>query len=111
MKIFISSDVPNNKKFPRICDAIKAIKEEKESDGMCKLVEEYAREERKKGEIYGRREGKKEGRKEGLREGKKEGEQNIVIIALELKKGISEEELISRGYEKSTINNAKLILG
>ena len=48
MKIFKSSDVPDNKKFPRICEAIRAIKTEKGSDIMCKLVEEYVRQERKK---------------------------------------------------------------
>ena len=43
MKIFKSSSIPNNKKFPRICEAIKEIKEEKGSGDMCKIVEDYGK--------------------------------------------------------------------
>ena len=31
-------------------------------------------------------------------------------VILELKKGVSEEELLERGYEEGTINNAKIVL-
>ena len=62
MKIFKSSDIPDNKKFPRICEAIKAIKEEKGSGDMCKLVEDYGKQERREGKQEGRREGKREGK-------------------------------------------------
>ena len=33
-----------------------------------------------------------------------------MTVILELKKGVAEEELIERGYEESTINNAKIVL-
>ena len=57
---------------------------------MCKIVEEYAK-EYAKGERL-------------------EGELGLMTVILELKKGISEEELIERGYEEGTINNAKIVL-
>ena len=72
MKIFKSSSIPNNKKFPRICEAIKAIKEEKGSGDMCKIVEDYGNIERRKGKREGRREGKREGRREGKLEAKRD---------------------------------------
>lgn len=103
MKIFKSSNIPYNNKFPNICETIKNFKEMKGRESMCKLVDEYARERELEGELRGKLEGKIEG--------KLEGEQNIVTVILELKKGISEEELISRGYGQSTINNAKIALG
>ena len=90
MKIFISADIPYNEKFPKICNSIRALKEEKRSDNMCKIVEEYAK-EYAKGERL-------------------EGELGLMTVILELKKGISEEELIERGYEEGTINNAKIVL-
>lgn len=55
MKIFKSSDIPDNKKFPRICEAIKAIKEEKGSGNMCKLVEDYGKQERREGKREAKR--------------------------------------------------------
>lgn len=87
MKILKSSEIPNNKKFPNICRAIKNFKEEKRRDIMCKLVDDYAKE-------YA-----------------EEYAENLITVILELRKGITEEELISRGYEKSTIDNAKIALG
>ena len=98
MKIFKSSEIPQNRKFPNVCETIKEFKEEKRSGSMCKLVEEYAR-EYAKGE-----------RLEGKMEGKIEGEEVLMYVILELKKGICEEELIRRGFEESTINNAKKVL-
>lgn len=55
MKIFKSSDIPDNKKFPRICEAIKVIKEEKGSDDMCKIVEDYGKQERREGKREAKR--------------------------------------------------------
>ena len=98
MKIFISADIPYNEKFPKICNSIRALKEEKRSDNMCKIVEEYAKE-------YA-----KEHAKEYLKEERLEAELGLMNVILELKKGVSEEELIERGYEEGTINNAKVVL-
>ena len=98
MKIFISADIPYNEKFPKICNSIRALKEEKRSDNMCKIVEEYAKE-------YA-----KEHAREYLKEERLEAEQGLMTVILELKKGVSEEELIERGYEEGTINNAKIVL-
>lgn len=44
MKLLKSSAVPDNPKFPKICEAIKNIKEGLEDDNMCDLVQEYAKE-------------------------------------------------------------------
>ena len=63
MKIFKSSSITYNKKFPRICKAIKDIKEEKGSEGMCKLVEDYAKQCAKEEKRKGRREGKREAKR------------------------------------------------
>lgn len=98
MKIFISADIPDNEKFPKICNSIRALKEEKRSDNMCKIVEEYAKE-------YA-----KEHAREYLKEERLEAELYLMNVILELKKGVSEEELLERGYEEGTINNAKIVL-
>ncbi len=42
MKIFKSTEVPENSKFPRICSGIKNLKIGKGRDSMCAIVEEYA---------------------------------------------------------------------
>ncbi len=44
MSILKSSSVPENKKFPKICNAIKYFKEGKGRNNMCALVEDYAKE-------------------------------------------------------------------
>lgn len=41
MKIYSSSDVPENNKFPRTCAGIKNLKVGKGRDDMCAIVEEY----------------------------------------------------------------------
>lgn len=65
---------------------------------MCKIVEEYAKE-------YA-----KEHAREYLKEERLEAELYLMNVILELKKGVSEEELLERGYEEGTINNAKIVL-
>lgn len=42
MKIYSSSDVPENSKFPKTCAGIKNLKIGKGRDSMCTIVEEYA---------------------------------------------------------------------
>lgn len=44
MQILKSSKVQDNAKFPNICNAVKYCKEGRGQDGMCEVVERYARE-------------------------------------------------------------------
>lgn len=44
MQILKSSKVQDNAKFPNICNAVKYYKEGRGQDGMCEVVERYARE-------------------------------------------------------------------
>lgn len=44
MQLLKSAAVPDNLKFPRTCKAIRNVKTGTEDDGMCDLVEEYAKE-------------------------------------------------------------------
>lgn len=48
MKLLKGSEVPDNPKFPKICEAIKNIKTGIGDDSMCNLVQEYADEEKVK---------------------------------------------------------------
>ncbi|MBQ3546721.1 MAG: Rpn family recombination-promoting nuclease/putative transposase [Lachnospiraceae bacterium] len=82
MKIFVSEVIPNDERFPKICRAIRVLKEKKGSGDMCKLVEEYG---------------------EGM-------QQDLVTVILELRNGASEEELLNEGFTSKTIENAKIAL-
>jgi predicted transposase YdaD len=44
MEIFSSAKVPDNKKFPKLCEAVKYYKQGKGRDTMCAVVEAYAKE-------------------------------------------------------------------
>jgi hypothetical protein len=44
MQILKSSKVQDNAKFPNICNKVKYYKEGRGQDGMCEVVERYARE-------------------------------------------------------------------
>lgn len=103
MKIFKSEKVPNNKKFPNICRTIRNFKEEKGSGNMCKIVDDYAKEYAK--------EHVEEYAGEYAKEYAEEYVKRFMTVILEMKNGISEEELINRGYEQALIQNAKIALG
>ena len=40
----IIAEIEDNAKFPRTCNAVRYYKEGRGQDGMCRVVEEYARE-------------------------------------------------------------------
>lgn len=44
MKLFKSSKVENDRRFPRVCERIRYFKEGKGSGDMCEVIEEYAKE-------------------------------------------------------------------
>jgi hypothetical protein len=125
MEIFKSSKVPNHPKFPRISNAIRYYKEGKGREEMCKIMEEFAKEQQALGRESGREEmreemqvkmrryGKKQrhtGRRQGRNEGRREGREELVSVITLLRSGKDKEEIRHMGYDEATINDAIMVL-
>lgn len=110
MKIFRSSQVPNNPKFPKICRTIREYKEGERREEMCTIVEEYGKKQRDAGLKSGKALGRKTGHKAGRKVGRKEGRKDLVNVVLLLRNGTSKEQVKHMGYDDSTIEDAFLLL-
>ena len=96
---------------------------------MCKIMEEFAKEQQALGRESGREEmreemqvkmrrygkkqrhtGRRQGRNEGRREGRREGREELVSVITLLRSGKDKEEIRHMGYDEATINDAIMVL-
>ena len=111
--------------FPRISNAIRYYKEGKGREEMCKIMEEFAKEQQALGRESGREEmreemqvkmrryGKKQrhtGRRQGRTEGRRDGREEVVSVITLLRSGKDKEEIRHMGYDEATINDAIMVL-